>query len=752
MHRVGEDDVDARARVDAGGTARGRRPARARRCCAWSIGSRRRRATGMLALEGRAGVLKEVYFVDGQPQFVNSNVESERLGNFLIQQGALTPQALQRALSVMHHFGGRLADTLVGLDILDPLEAYRLLAKQVAAKLMEAFSWQKGRYTWSPRAPNPWKARSLHLDAYRVIGAGAAQLAEPLVDEWLRDERARVHRRRARCKTASSRSSGSARRCLRVYSLLDGRTRLGELAGTRALARGAAQPAAPDVPARADRSRAPVVTSRSSPSRASRSASAPAACSTARRSRCTSAIGIGMIGANGAGKSTLLAMIVQRAMGRGDDPTLEPDAGPGHRGSAISRSSTSPQEPQLDLEATIASATLAREGVPEHEIATIAAALQLATDRRARSARSRSASAAASRSHARCSAAPTCSRSTSRRTTSTRRTVEWLETRLAAWPGALIVVTHDRYFLDRVATRILEVDRGKVYAYEGDYAEFLLRAGRAALDRDRGRISARRRSSAARSTGSGAARRRARPRRRRASIASMPRSAPHRPADEQAAVPARAAVADRAARSAARSSSSIDGDASRSAASCLVRDLTLVMKPGDRIGIVGENGAGKTTLIRMILGLEPPDRGQGRRRREHAAGVSRARPHRAARRAHRARGGRRRLRLRRAARRQAVHVRELPAHDGVPRSDRRHQGRQALRRRAQPRAARAAAAARRKSPRARRADQRSRSADARRARGWPRQLRRLRADRLARSLVPRSRRDRRSSRSRATAR
>src|SRR5207248_7343427 len=121
------------------------------------------KGTGMLTLEGRAGVLKEAYFAEGQPQFVNSNVESERLGNFLLEQKALTPAALQRALSVMHHFGGRLADTLVGLDLLDPLEAYRLLAKQVAAKLMEAFSWQKGRYTWTPRATNPYKSRSLHL-------------------------------------------------------------------------------------------------------------------------------------------------------------------------------------------------------------------------------------------------------------------------------------------------------------------------------------------------------------------------------------------------------------------------------------------------------------------------------------------------------------------------------------------------------------------------------------------------------------
>jgi serine/threonine protein kinase len=186
--------------------------------------------TGLLTLEGRAGVLKEAYFLEGQPQFVNSNVERERLGNFLLEQKALSPQALQRAVSVMHHFGGRLADTLVGLDLLDPLEAYRLLAKQVAAKLMEAFSWQKGRYTWTPKATNPYKSRSLHLDAFRVIGAGAAQLAEPLVDEWMQaNARAFVARESANEGELAQFGLGEA--LLRVYSLLDGRTRLGDLAG-----------------------------------------------------------------------------------------------------------------------------------------------------------------------------------------------------------------------------------------------------------------------------------------------------------------------------------------------------------------------------------------------------------------------------------------------------------------------------------------------------------------------------------------
>jgi len=79
---------------------------------------------------------------------------------FLIAQGALNEASLQRALSVMHHFGGRLADTLVGLDILDPLEAYRMLAKQVAGKLMETFSCRRDA-TRGPTAPEPVEARSL---------------------------------------------------------------------------------------------------------------------------------------------------------------------------------------------------------------------------------------------------------------------------------------------------------------------------------------------------------------------------------------------------------------------------------------------------------------------------------------------------------------------------------------------------------------------------------------------------------------
>ncbi len=312
---------------------------------------------------------------------------------------------------------------------------------------------------------------------------------------------------------------------------------------------------------------------------------------------------VGMIGANGAGKSTLLKMLIQRAMG-GDDTALIPDKGLITWKRDLSLEYVA-QEPRLVPDATVAS-SLERDGVPDYEIATIANALhlppmekligELSNGERRRVALGH---ALLGRSEVLVLDEPTNHLDTP--------TVEWLEGRLGGWPGALIVVTHDRYFLDRVATRILEVDRGRVYAYEGDYAEFLMKqAERLSTETEseyqrvsfiRREIEWIRRGAPARTTKA-----KARIDRFDAAVGSAPTAEEIRNAPLALTLP-----------NGPRLGSTIvelDKVSKSLGGKLLFKDVTLVMKPGDRIGIVGPNGVGKTTLIKTILGLLPPDSGK----------------------------------------------------------------------------------------------------------------------------------------------
>jgi ATP-binding cassette subfamily F protein uup len=313
---------------------------------------------------------------------------------------------------------------------------------------------------------------------------------------------------------------------------------------------------------------------------------------------------IGLIGPNGGGKSTLMKMLVMSAAGTGvDEAGLEPDAGliTSQRGLRLEYVA---QEPRLDDAATVG-AVLER-GAPLHEVQTRAAALgippldatfgNLSIGERRRVALGR---ALLGRSDLLALDEPTNHLDT--------RTVEWLEDRLAALPGALLLVTHDRYFLDRVASRILELDRGKIHTHDGDYTEFLLKqAERMAIEEVhehqrsmfvRREVDWIRRSPKARSVKA-----KARIDRYDAAVTAAPTVEDRAPT----AITLRLPTGGRLGKTILemrKLSKTLGGKV-------LFDGLDLVMKPGDRIGIVGPNGAGKTTLIRTLLGLQPPDSGE----------------------------------------------------------------------------------------------------------------------------------------------
>ena len=188
-------------------------------------------------------------------------------------------------------------------------------------------------------------------------------------------------------------------------------------------------------------------------------------------------------------------------------------------------------------------------------------------------------------------------------------TVAWLEARLCAHAGALLLVTHDRYFLDRVATRILELDRGLLHAYDGGYATFLGKqaerlSNESARERARASFVRReldwiRRGPSARGT-----KQKARIQRFDEAVGSKPAAADRSP--EERAMMLRLPMGGRLGKTVLE----LEGVAKSLGGKLLFRDLSLLMVPGDRIGIVGPNGAGKTTLVRTILGQLAPDEGK----------------------------------------------------------------------------------------------------------------------------------------------
>ena len=152
-----------------------------------------RSATGLLAV-AVGGIRKDIYFCDGAPVFVRSNVSTELFGTYLVSQGVISDGELAMALAMMPHYGGKLGDTLVGLGLVKPLEVFRLLARQVRDKLVEFCTWSKGTFSWYADLENPSDAFPLDLNCREVIGAGALALPDRAVVSWgnlVRDKKPR---------------------------------------------------------------------------------------------------------------------------------------------------------------------------------------------------------------------------------------------------------------------------------------------------------------------------------------------------------------------------------------------------------------------------------------------------------------------------------------------------------------------------------------------------------------------------------
>jgi len=182
-------------------------------------------------------------------------------------------------------------------------------------------------------------------------------------------------------------------------------------------------------------------------------------------------------------------------------------------------------------------------------------------------------------------------------------TVAWLEGHLRAYPGAILIVTHDRYFLDNVTGWILELDRGRGIPYQGNYSAWLeqkqkrlVQEGRE--EEARQRTLAREREWIAASPRARQAKSKARYQRYDELLAKASEKTPY---TAQIVIP----VAERLGQNVIDFDGLTKGFGDR----LLIDNLSFKLPAGGIVGVIGPNGAGKTTLFRMITGQEKPDAG-----------------------------------------------------------------------------------------------------------------------------------------------
>ena len=182
--------------------------------------------------------------------------------------------------------------------------------------------------------------------------------------------------------------------------------------------------------------------------------------------------------------------------------------------------------------------------------------------------------------------------------------VLWLEQHLAKYPGTVVAITHDRYFLDNVAEWILELDRGRAYPYEGNYSTYLeTKAARLKVEGQKDAKRAKRLSEELDWVRQNAKGRQAKSKARLARYEEMAAEADKmRKLDfEEIQIP----PGPRLGNIVVEVENLVKGFGDR----VLIDDLSFTLPRNGIVGVIGPNGAGKTTLFKTILGLEPADSG-----------------------------------------------------------------------------------------------------------------------------------------------
>ena len=181
--------------------------------------------------------------------------------------------------------------------------------------------------------------------------------------------------------------------------------------------------------------------------------------------------------------------------------------------------------------------------------------------------------------------------------------VQWLENHLKEYPGAVLMITHDRYFLDNVVSWILELDRGKYFPYEGNYSTYLEKKSKRMEQEEReetGRQKAIRDELEWIRQGA-----KARQTKSKARIAKFDQLV----AAQEKHVPGKAEILIQVPERLGGKVIELNGVSKAYGDKLLFEDLSFTLPPGGIVGVIGPNGAGKSTLFKIITGQEKPDSG-----------------------------------------------------------------------------------------------------------------------------------------------